>query len=63
MWTSSTAEERLKPVNQENNSFSCERILSMTAETLNRAINKNPEMALLISASIGVLLGCLTKRR
>ena len=63
MWTSNTAEESLQSVNQESNSFSCERILSTTAEKLKRAINQNPEMALLISASIGVLLGCLTKRR
>jgi ElaB/YqjD/DUF883 family membrane-anchored ribosome-binding protein len=63
MWTSSTAEKSLKTINPERDSFSYQRILSTTAETLKRAINQNPEMALLISASIGVLLGCLIKRR
>lgn len=63
MWTSNTADEKLKSVNLERNSRSCENILATATETLKRAINKNPEMALLISASIGVLLGCLTKRR
>jgi ElaB/YqjD/DUF883 family membrane-anchored ribosome-binding protein len=63
MWTSNTANENLETVNNEPSSFSGERILATAAGTLKRAINKNPEMALLISASIGVLLGCLIKRR
>ncbi len=63
MWTSKAVEENLESVNQDRGSFSGERILATAADTLKRVINKNPEIALLISASIGVLLGCLIKRR
>ncbi len=63
MWTSSTAKQNFNLLHKEMNSFFSERILSTAAENLKRAINNNPEMALAISASLGVLLGCLTKRR
>ncbi len=63
MWTSNTTNENLETVNKEHISFPGERILATAAEAFKRAINKNPEMALVISAGIGVLLGCLTKRR
>jgi ElaB/YqjD/DUF883 family membrane-anchored ribosome-binding protein len=63
MWTSSTAEDSLQSKTDQSCSFSRDGLLTSTAETLKRAIHKNPEIALLISTSIGVLLGCLIKRR
>lgn len=38
-------------------------LLRSAADSLARTIKKNPGMALLISASIGVVLACLSKRR
>jgi ElaB/YqjD/DUF883 family membrane-anchored ribosome-binding protein len=43
--------------------FSSTHVLAASAEALNRLINQNPGVSLFISASIGVLLACLTKRR
>lgn len=51
---SSHFEDRFAPVNAA---------MISTTGMLKKAIKNNPGMALLVSASIGVILACLSKRR
>ncbi len=48
---------------QPEESFFASHVFASGTEALKRIITKNPGRALLISASIGVLLACLSKRR
>ncbi|GEM_PF-1608715 len=50
-------------VGSEDRFATANALLASTAEALKQTIKKNPGMALLISASIGVVLACLSKRR
>lgn len=57
------SEEPTESIRGEDRFATTNALLTSTAEALKQAIKKNPGMALLISASIGVVLACLIKRR
>ncbi len=56
-------EEYDQTLGNEHRFATTNALLASTAEALKQTIKKNPGMALLISASIGVILACLSKRR